>query len=117
MKHNSLKNKDFLIFFILAGCYFSVGCAPIYDNEYNFTAPTTPKGETCIRQCETSKHQCFDLEKKKNAYCSLQVELACDEKTDWLENKNRRCESHYRRCYQACGGRIKNQKACISGCN
>jgi hypothetical protein len=86
--------------------YLSVGCIPFYDAEYTFTAPTTAKGETCIAQCDTSKRQCEYLEKKKTAYCSLQLELPCDEGE--INQPNRRCESHYRRCYEACGGTVTN---------
>ena len=105
MKYNSFKRIFYWL--ILAGCYFSVGCIPIYNDDYTFIAPTAQKSKACIRQCETSKHQCSSLEKKKKAYCSLQVELACDEKMNWLEDKNRRCASHYRHCYQACGGKVQ----------
>jgi hypothetical protein len=89
--------------------YFSVGCVPFYDAEYTFIAPTTAKGETCIAQCDTSKRQCEYLEKKKTAYCSLQLELPCDEgEINQPLTNRRRCESHYRRCYEACGGRVTN---------
>lgn len=117
-----LKNCQ-IFFWLILGIitYLSAGCAPIYDTEYAMTAPTTSKGKDCIAQCEISKRQCFDWEKKKKAYCELKVELSCDDEEQTMTYQpkaiNRRCESYYRHCYQTCGGTVTSQKVCVFGCS
>ncbi|RKZ38775.1 MAG: hypothetical protein DRQ49_13430 [Gammaproteobacteria bacterium] len=117
MGYNILKNRHTIFGFIVIA-YLSVGCVPVYETEYALTAPPTSKD--CIAQCQISKHQCFDFEKKKKAYCELKVELSCDDEEQMMTYQpkyiNRRCENYYRRCYQDCGGTVTSQKTCIFGC-
>jgi hypothetical protein len=110
------------------------GCGPIYDTTYTFIPPEDNRGQICTFQCENSKSQCIQLEEMKESNCQSRSDAQryiCEERIraqygrepKWYEcggetcsADEARCESQYRSCYQACGGRVIAETRCIANC-
>jgi len=127
------------IFWLMLGCYFSVGCAPIYRTDYSFTPPTTSEGKKCASQCDLAQLQCKQMADMIYENCELRAEIACDieyrrscrEHRKGCDYSRRpfchkplpfcsanysRCETYYRSCYETCGGKVTAKKVCVLGC-
>ena len=102
------------------------GCGPIYETQYSFIPPEDDHGRSCIFQCENGKLQCERLEDMKKDQCEDRSDrqyYRCQdrgEKYCYRESCSvdyETCESHYRGCYQSCGGRVDAKQVCVGFCN
>ena len=111
---------------VLAGC----ATGPVYRTSYFYTPPETPEGKACVYQCEFSKIQCEELEDLKKELCEEKAELKyercmldkkegeyCSNERWQCSANSRRCETMYRSCYQACGGRVESETECVGNCD
>lgn len=108
-------------------------CGPIYDTRYNFTPPNEPTGRVCTYQCENSRSSCLQMQAQMKQNCEMQnrtYEQMCEtnirlggREPKWYEcsgqscnDNSEMCESQYRSCYQACGGKVDSQQVCVMNC-
>jgi len=84
-----------IIVLLLTG-FMLAGCGAAYKTDYNYHAPTQPRGKMCASQCSQSKTLC-----KRSAGPEQKL----------------RCEEEYRSCYQLCGGEVIPHRHCVAFCN
>jgi len=142
MRQSIIKHHHKISWLVLAmGCYFNMGCAPIYRTHYSFTPPPTAEGKICASQCNSDQLHCKQMEDLIYETCQLRSERAyhynriCNYDKKHREDKKHRdchtpfhyyqpicitnysrCKTQYRSCYKACGGTITAQKICVLGC-
>ncbi len=119
-----LRNSQNIFGLVLVlGCYLSVGCGPIYETSYSFTAPKVSQGKICVSHCENTRLLCEQNEEIKQEYCELRTERTwkigsdCYGYRPFCRADYYRCLIHYKNCYQSCGGTVESQDVCVMGCS
>ena len=115
-------------------------CSPVYKTTFTYTPPETDAGKLCIAQCENNKIQCAQLEQMRYSSCQQQSDFdyhLCRSRRVYRYNhkghrkcvsncycyhrncyqKTTACESNYRLCYEACGGKIISETQCVERCD
>ncbi len=113
---------------------FTIGCGPVYRTDYQFTPPSSSTGKVCASNCENSKYQCQQIEQMRADQCQDRARLEmqrCEDNVRWREGREpkwyecgmdscsadtERCESQYRSCFTACGGKVDAQTICVANC-
>lgn len=106
----------------------------MYETDYIFTAPESSKGINCIPHCENARTQCTEIEQLRVERCELQSERDqrdCEDDIYYRKGRDpkwyecvpascsvdeERCEEDYRRCFQACGGKVEKVTRCVANC-
>ncbi|OAD23359.1 hypothetical protein THIOM_000809 [Candidatus Thiomargarita nelsonii] len=77
MRQSIIKHHHKISWLVLAmGCYFNMGCAPIYRTHYSFTPPPTAEGKICASQCNSDQLHCKQMEDLIYETCQLRSERA-----------------------------------------
>jgi hypothetical protein len=82
---------------LVLGCYFNVGCGPIYRTNYSFTPPKTPEGKVCASQCDSTQLHCKQMEDMIYETCQFRAKLARYYNNICHYNKNKK---HKEVCYR-----------------
>lgn len=116
------------------------GCGPVYHTDYNFNAPRSTAGKTCIMTCSQNRMMCEQLndshcqqcrnEARQDAmyryaeYKSVRLsqhkpieKTLNDFQSFTFCNRGRNCDADYRACFTTCGGKVTTHTYCVSGCD
>lgn len=91
--------------------------------QYRHIPPTTPEGQACVAQCTAQQQQCRSLANvgyqqcvasrniALSTYnrCRASGQLGCQQPASCFQHEYR-CTEPYNQCFQACGGRIVEEK-------
>lgn len=110
-------------------------CGPVYDTVYSFTPPETTYGRECVDTCKDSQSDCESYENEKQSDCEEREKDRMDRCAARIQEKEHRgpkitecghttsctadlskCETRYRTCYQACGGKVTSKQECVAFC-
>jgi hypothetical protein len=111
-------------------------CGPMYRTEYHLTPPGDGRGRACVARCSDDQAACqsrMDAASEDTfRNCELRAEqdysrcllLAKDDKAKRECSRSsceRRpdysgCESAFRNCFEACGGKVDAQQVCTFNC-
>lgn len=120
-------------------------CAPVYETAYTFIPPTSAEGRQCVAGCRAEAAACTQSCERRERLClndaesramrDYQIELGDppDRRRsgsyrtyfDYADQYRavcraggcrERCDSAYRACFEACGGRVTTQQVCTANC-
>ena len=112
------------------------GCGPLYRTTYDFTPPRDRIGRLCSAQCATTREVCRGNadNRAQNQYSQCEIEAQqdyyhclnaakdskqrnfCFLRQCYSHTNYSRCDTDYRGCFSACGGRVVAQKHCVLNC-
>jgi len=134
LKPHSLKKMKLILLAI--GILFSaitvLGCSPVYQMKYDYLAPESAESRECTQGCDNKKEECEQgIEKRikqnrqdsQKAYqeCifseqSSMSPIICIDESTLIQPDYSGCLRSYNRCFQDCGGKVEEWRACISHC-
>jgi hypothetical protein len=107
------------------------GCGASYRTEYRLTPPADPSGLACVQRCAAQQTTCkrrldaaveddYQLCEVKAREESLQCQVSgrpCQQDVCYRQDADDdACGGPFRECYQACGGTVRAEQVCASGC-
>lgn len=114
------------------------GCGPSYHVKHSYTPPVSKDAKLCLTQCQIIKNQCKQNRLLKEQLCRNANRFYIGSGSGRKGKRNNRarfqfmhsiplsnacysedtsCSAEYNTCYQTCGGKVKTEKVCVSGCN
>lgn len=129
---------------IIGAAMLPAACAPVYDTQYTYSAPATAAGQTCISACQADQSGCSYGCRRRAQDCEYEKDRIAEREFNryvrWRQERGLHvdrtrlyfrptyscprerecrasCDTVYRACFTACGGRIEAREVCVAGCD